>query len=355
MTSNSPRRFALVLILLAAVVCDSRAASVGWTDFLGIFVSGDGRVVDNGNGNISHSEGQGYGMLLAEANGDAAAFARIWNWTQKNLQVRNDALLAWKWVPRGGKGIVADMNNATDGDILVSWALFRAAEQWGNESYRAEALRILADVRKLTIVPSSFGPVILPAVQGFTDKGQGITVNLSYWVFPAFRTFAKEDPKTDWMAISTSGKKLAAAAKFGKWKLPPDWLQVKDLSLQPASAFPPDYGYNAVRIPMHLIWDRDTAPENFTGYRSYMAVFPSVEAMKAPVNLATNAVGNDPILPGMARIYSLIGKTGPGGTGFVPTPSNPPIAQQTYFSAALTLLADLAYREGVQGENNPSN
>ncbi len=63
---------------------------------------------------------------------------------------------------------------------------------------------------------------------------------------------------------------------------------MKDLSLQPAPAFPPDFGYNAVRIPMHLIWDRETAAENFTGYRSYMAVFPSVEAMKAPVNLATN-------------------------------------------------------------------
>ncbi len=84
MMSNSIRRCALVLVLLAAVVCESRAASVGWTDFLGIFVSGDGRVVDTGNGNISHSEGQGYGMLLAVANGDAAAFARIWNWTQKN-------------------------------------------------------------------------------------------------------------------------------------------------------------------------------------------------------------------------------------------------------------------------------
>ena len=38
-----------------------------WRIFKQRFLAADGRIVDDGNGGISHSEGQGYGMVLAEA------------------------------------------------------------------------------------------------------------------------------------------------------------------------------------------------------------------------------------------------------------------------------------------------
>lgn len=45
-----------------------------WQSYKARFVTAQGRVVDTGNGNISHSEGQGYGMLLAVAANDRETF-----------------------------------------------------------------------------------------------------------------------------------------------------------------------------------------------------------------------------------------------------------------------------------------
>jgi endoglucanase len=89
--------------------------------------------MDTGQGRISHSEGQGFTMLFAVHYGDRAQFDRVWQWTKRNLQVRDDALLAWKWE----QGAVTDRNNASDADILVAWALARG----GGEMARAGAPR----------------------------------------------------------------------------------------------------------------------------------------------------------------------------------------------------------------------
>jgi len=39
---------------------------------------------------ISHSEGQGYGMLLAVAADDRPTFDLLWGWTRAQLMLRND-------------------------------------------------------------------------------------------------------------------------------------------------------------------------------------------------------------------------------------------------------------------------
>ena len=49
---------------------------IAWTDFKSRHIQQDGRVVDNGNGGISHSEGQGYALVLAELAGDREVFDR---------------------------------------------------------------------------------------------------------------------------------------------------------------------------------------------------------------------------------------------------------------------------------------
>jgi hypothetical protein len=67
-----------------------------WQPWRDRFVGADGRVVDDVN-QISHSEGQGYGQLLAVLAQDRAAFARIWSFTRIQLLVRDDGLAAWRW------------------------------------------------------------------------------------------------------------------------------------------------------------------------------------------------------------------------------------------------------------------
>ncbi|MEQ4600202.1 MAG: glycosyl hydrolase family 8, partial [Methylobacteriaceae bacterium] len=98
--------------LLANTLGDDAA----WRAYRSRFITEQGRIVDTANGLISHSEGQGYGMLLAVAAGDRPTFERIWGWTRANLMVRSDELLAWRWAP-DHRPAVSDMNNATDGDI----------------------------------------------------------------------------------------------------------------------------------------------------------------------------------------------------------------------------------------------
>ena len=91
-----------------------------WQAFVTRFIPAEGRVSDTGNKEISHSEGQGYGMVMATAFDDRAAFDRLWQWSKTNLQVRGDHLFAWKWEP--GPAKATDTNSASDGDILIAWA-----------------------------------------------------------------------------------------------------------------------------------------------------------------------------------------------------------------------------------------
>src|SRR5258708_30961536 len=60
----------------------------GWRQYKERFVTSDGRVVDNANGGISHSEGQGYAMLSAERLNDRPAFEAIWRSTDGNFFMR---------------------------------------------------------------------------------------------------------------------------------------------------------------------------------------------------------------------------------------------------------------------------
>ena len=78
----------------------SSAEPVGnWQLFRTRCITADGRVIDAENGGVSHSEGQGWGMLFAVAFDDRRTFDRILNWTAGNLRRPRDALHAWRYDP----------------------------------------------------------------------------------------------------------------------------------------------------------------------------------------------------------------------------------------------------------------
>ena len=91
--------------LLVALPCMAVASSgwgqhqklEAWSAWKAAYLTEVGRVIDDGNNQISHSEGQAYGLLLAQAFGDREAFGHIEAWTQNTLAVRPDGLMAWKW------------------------------------------------------------------------------------------------------------------------------------------------------------------------------------------------------------------------------------------------------------------
>jgi endoglucanase len=225
-----------------------------WQAWKRRFLTDQGRVVDTANGGMSHSEGQGYGMLLAVAAGDRVAFERAWGWTRANLMARPDELVAWRWEPDKRSGL-GDTNNATDGDILIAWALTEAAEYWADQSYRVAGRRIAVELsRKTFLLKTAYGTVVLPAVEGFTgeERADGPIVNLSYWVFPALERLKLVAPEVDWKGVTQSGLDLMKLARFGERKLPPDWMSLKDKKPGLAQGFPATFGYNALRAPFYM-------------------------------------------------------------------------------------------------------
>jgi endoglucanase len=228
-----------------------------WRMYVKRFISPEGRVIDGANGDISHSEGQGYAMLIAARLKDRATFDRLWAWSSANLFVRDDQLAAWVWDPQTSPH-VRDFDDASDGNILIAWALFEAGLQWAVDDYLSVARKIAGSVGQLDTEPSRHGLVLLPGSSGFRlrDRPDGPIVNLSYWVFPAFRHLKHAAPAVDWEQIITSGLSIIAAARFGNDKMPTDWISLADETTAAARGFPSVFGYDAVRIPLYLAWGR---------------------------------------------------------------------------------------------------
>jgi endoglucanase len=236
-----------------------------WEDYKRRFVTSDGRIVDNANGGISHSEGQGYGLLMAALMRDRSTFNTIWTWTKTTLLIRDDGLAAWKWSPTSHK--VEDTNNATDGDILIAWALGEASIAFSDDDLEHEASHIAMAIGAKLVRSTPNGSVLLPGADGF-EAGQpdGMVLNLSYWIYPAFPTLQRIAPSVDWEDIRDSGLELTRRSKFGRLKLPSEWISVHDGVPRPASGFQARFGYNAIRIPLYLAADARVPPSDLRGF-----------------------------------------------------------------------------------------
>jgi len=240
-----------------------------WMMYKSRFVAADGRVIDTGNNGASHSEGQGYGLLLALRMNDEEVFKQIWQWTKTNLQVRKDSLFIWRRRPATAIGD-EDKNNATDGDIIIAWALLEASKKWKQPGYENEAIKILNDIKHKLIIQKNGLDVILPGEYGFQFP-DSIVINLSYWAYPAFNVFSEFDNDPVWGKLISSGQTLMQQARFGLWQLPPDWLEIKnDKSLAPARN--KRFGYDAVRVPLYLLLG-GISPELLAPFEQYWSFY----------------------------------------------------------------------------------
>jgi endoglucanase len=333
---------AAIILLASGNPGAAQTASVEaeWAKFRDRFVTEDGRVLDTGNQAVSHTEGQGWAMLLAEAAGDRASFAKVWNWTRNNLQRHDNALFAWRWDPAGGKTPVADANDASDGDIVIAWALIRAARSWHETQYDQAARRIVADIRRHLIAAVPGGMVLLPGAHGF--KGDdGVVVNPSYYVYPALEDFGRILPSPDWQRLRRDGLRLLADARFGRWGLTPDWLDIGgNGALTPAAKFPPRFGFEAIRVPLYLIWGRAANSERLASYLDFWNDFGN-KPIPAWTDVNDNSLSPYAGSTGFQAIIQLA--RGFGQPDPVPLPTIGD--KDDYYAASLTLLAAVAQRE----------
>ncbi len=305
-----------------------------WRAYKARFVSEQGRVVDTANGGISHSEGQGYGMLLAVAAGDREAFERIWTWTRANLMVRDDQLIAWRWEP-DKRPAVADMNDAS----VSAQATSRSpSEAWHEPEHQVAGRRIAVELgRKLLLPRAPQGPLILPAVAGFSaeDRADGPVVNLSYWVFPALDRVGLLAPEFDWRALARSGRRLIAAARFGSQRLPVEWISLSGAAPRPADGFPAEFGYNALRIPLYLAMAGITEPDL---YAPFLALWQKPEAGLALVETGTGRVAARLTETGYAAIPALAACASRGAP-FPAALTRVRAESENYYPVTLQLLA----------------
>ncbi|CCA89912.1 glycosyl hydrolase family 8 [Novosphingobium sp. PP1Y] len=245
----------LVAMTAACTVGSQGKATVpasSWLLYRKRFVAPEGRVVDTGNGNISHSEGQGYGMLLAAKARDADMFAKMARWTEANLGHKDMALHSWRYDPSSADP-VSDPNNATDGDVLIAWALAIAAQNWSVKAYAARSQAVRAAIRQHCVASRYGRSALMPGLAGF-ETGTALTINPSYFIWPAFDDFARMDGQGVWDDVISDSVALTTLSRFGPDALPTDWVDLTGHGeVAPASGKPPRFGFDAVRVPLYAM------------------------------------------------------------------------------------------------------
>lgn len=299
--------FGLLLLLPpGAVLAAGGPPAELWARFKQEFISPDGRVIDFFQNRMSHSEGQGYAMLIAQTCNDRAGFDLIWNWAVNNLQVRKtDRLFAWSWGrDPDGQWTVLDRNNATDGDILIAWALLRAADRWPGSNYRAKATPILDDL--LTGLTREKGGLtfLLPGKIGFELEDGTMVLNPSYFLFPAYRRFAQTHDNQAWIRLFNNAKALLRLSRFGRIGLPADWVVFDGRQMKVYTDKSNAFGFDAVRTPLYLTWAGLTIADPWVG--RYLDLVARLGYLPASYNLIEDQPSPRPGPAGFYAVFSAV-------------------------------------------------
>lgn len=347
-----PRRRMIPAVLAGVALggAGHSRAQADWIAFERRFVLPEGRVVDNGNRNVSHSEGQGYGLLGALRAGDQPTFDRILTWTMNNLKRPTDALCAWRWQPDTSPN-VTDLNNASDGDIFIAWALLEASRIWSNPLYRRMGQAIGRDLLRRCVVQVGPRWVLLPGAYGFQSRAR-VVINPSYYAFAALRVIAQHLPDPAWERLERDGLALIRDSRFGMYQLPPDWLELPSDGGRSvmAEGWPKRFSFDAVRVPLNLVW-AGLAREPAVSAAIRFWATPTQRGTPAWVELMTNVTPSYPASPGITAIARLseAAQAGEGELHRMPMVD----AAQDYYAASLVLQARLAWHDLSLSRSTP--
>jgi endo-1,4-beta-D-glucanase Y len=214
--------------------------------FLTRYVTSDGRVIRHDQGGDIVSEGQAYGMLIAELAQQPAVVRTIWSWTATHLG-NSDGLIASHAT---GSGQIEDPHSATDADILIAYALLRYAG--------ADQAALHGEGRRIADAVLSQESVTLPdgaplPVAGPWAKATG-TVDPSYLMPSVFAGLADLTGDARWNRAATAAVALVGTLTDGGRLLPPDWARLAGGRLvpipNPGGGDGVQYGFDAARLPI---------------------------------------------------------------------------------------------------------
>jgi endoglucanase len=190
------------------------------TGFLSKYVQPDGRVVRLDQGHDTVSEGQAYGMLLAEALGQYGVFQQIWTWTRDHLQI-TDGLFAFHANPAGH---IISPEPASDADLLIAWALLRYRGP-GAAAIHLDGHQVADAILAHEVVSGPDGTLVLTA--GPWASGPPATLDPSYWSLPAFEGLARLTGNSQWDRLAAGAISLTRALTHDGRLLPPDWAVLR--------------------------------------------------------------------------------------------------------------------------------
>ena len=220
--------------------------------FLDRYLASDGRIVRHDHDGDTVSEGQAYGMLVAVAIDDRAAFDSIWRWTREHLQ-RDDDLLSWRWAD----GRVADAMPATDADVDAAHALTLASSRFQQPDHARDAVRLAAAIVEHEVIAGSGGPVAVAGPWAVDSRW----VNPSYGDPVAFAALAELTGDPTWEALDDAARRVVVGSVTST-DLPPDWAVVTDDAIEPRGApsgGSPRHGFDAARVAIRFAIDCDPA------------------------------------------------------------------------------------------------
>ena len=304
---------ALATVVVTTVMMLPHAwADTAWESYKSRFMMPDGRIIDTGNGNVSHTEGQGFAMLRNKDNG----------------------LFYWRYNPVAPNP-VADKNDATDGDTLIAWALLRAQQQWHEKSYGSASDAITASLLKSTVVTFAGRQVMLPGAKGFYLNDH-LNLNPSYFIFPAWQAFAARTHLTAWRKLQSDGQALLGNMAWGKSQLPSDWVALRaDGKMEPAKEWPTRMSFDAIRIPLYVYWS-DPKSSLLTPWKNWFQRYPRLQT-PAWINVNTDEVAPWFMTGGLLAVRDLTLGEAQADPQITP--------QDDYYSASLKLLVWLANKD----------
>lgn len=327
------RKPACAALAVMMSLCFSPFSQAGqaWESYKARFLMPDGRIVDTGNGNVSHTEGQGFAMLMAVTSDDKAAFDKLWQWTNSTLANKENGLFYWRYNPVEPDPIT-DKNDATDGDTMIAWALLKADARWHDKRYSDASDAITKALVTHTVIRYAGQRVMLPGANGFNLNSE-VILNPSYFIFPAWQAFADRSHLQVWRELINDGQTLLGKMGSGTANLPTDWVSLSaGGKFTPAKAWPPRMSYDAIRIPLYVHWFNPQSPQ-LTPWRSWFGQF-SREKTPAWVNVTTNEYAPYMMEGGLLAVRDLtMGQS----------MSEPEItAKDDYYSASLKMLVWVA-------------
>lgn len=216
-----------------------------WKEHLVVEEGGGKRVKMPEQNNMTASEAQGYGMIIAAVMGDKELFDGLWTYTEDKLE--GTGLMQWR---TDGSG------SATDADEDIAFALLLGDMQWGGTTYSSTAGDMIAamathDVEDGTITPGS----------NWNDTD---AYNPSYFAPSFYRVFDAAVGDNTWAGVIDAGYTTLEnnQTQFQAGGLISDWCTVDGTAVNGQTAFNatvtgnftegPVYGYDAARVPWRL-------------------------------------------------------------------------------------------------------